>query len=160
MGLIEKLKSGEITLVAMVTSKCIPLSTAHSDFPYVRDSEAELELHRIISSVEKTSKEEGAVSPPDLPNLQHVLAQKYKLACAKNADYGDSVNKVFDKLLEHSMNPLLALYIRVSDKFNRFENLVFKSRQQVLDESIDDTLKDLSNYIDLYHAWKLKKKEG
>lgn len=57
----------------------------------------------------------------------------------KNADYGDSFGKSFEK------HGLYASVIRLEDKFNRFENLITKEAL-VKDESIIDTLLDMANY--------------
>lgn len=57
----------------------------------------------------------------------------------KNADYGDSFGKSFEK------HGLYASTIRLEDKFNRFENLI-KNEAQVQDETIVDTLLDMANY--------------
>lgn len=57
----------------------------------------------------------------------------------KNADYGDSFGKSFEK------HGLYASVIRLEDKFNRFENLI-KNEAQVQDETIVDTLLDMANY--------------
>ena len=57
----------------------------------------------------------------------------------KNADYGDSFNQQYKK---YGMTSSL---IRLEDKQRRLENLVLNGNQQV-DESIDDTLLDVSGY--------------
>jgi len=92
-----------------------------------------------------------------LPSLHKILHKKYNLAVDKNADYGNSFDKIMDKLVDHNIDPLQGLYIRLADKFNRFETLLFSDTQKVKDESIRDTLRDLSNYVDLYMAWEDKK---
>ena len=74
-------------------------------------------------------------------------AEKHRQICErlneiyrkKNADYGDSFGKSFQK------HGLYASVIRLEDKFNRFENLITKE-VQVKDESITDTLLDMANY--------------
>ena len=58
----------------------------------------------------------------------------------KNADYGDSFGIGFKKF-----GPISAL-VRISDKYNRLEQLITTEEIQVDDESLIDTLKDLSNY--------------
>ncbi|MGL5458750.1 MAG: nucleotide modification associated domain-containing protein [Cetobacterium sp.] len=59
----------------------------------------------------------------------------------KNADYGDSFSKSFD---EYGMTMLC---IRLEDKLNRLKSLTVKgNKQEVNDESVVDTLLDLSNY--------------
>ena len=57
----------------------------------------------------------------------------------KNLDYGNS----FDKSL--SDDGLLVSKIRLTDKINRFSNLI-KTPAKIKEESIEDTLIDLANY--------------
>ena len=58
----------------------------------------------------------------------------------KNHDYGDSFHQTF---LEEGY---AMARIRLTDKLNRFKALTRKSEQQVMGESIQDTLLDLANY--------------
>lgn len=59
----------------------------------------------------------------------------------KNADYGDSFAKLFDK---YGMTSVL---IRLQDKLNRLESLNNPGKDnKVKDESVEDTLLDLANY--------------
>ena len=58
----------------------------------------------------------------------------------KNKDYGDSFGTSFNKY------GMTMSCIRLGDKFSRLEALVANKEQQVLDESIEDTLIDLANY--------------
>ena len=57
----------------------------------------------------------------------------------KNHDYGDSFHKSYKEF------GLTMAAIRMSDKLNRFKQLI-KSENQVSDESIRDTVIDLANY--------------
>lgn len=57
----------------------------------------------------------------------------------KNADYGDS----FSIVREEYPNAIL---IRLSDKLERLKTIMETNKQNVTDESIKDTLKDLANY--------------
>lgn len=60
---------------------------------------------------------------------------------AKNADYGDSFSKSIEK-----HGPVAGI-VRMSDKFNRLENLLLnQGTAKVNDESVIDTLTDLANY--------------
>lgn len=98
------------------------------------------------------------IQPIDImQDLKNVLDLKYEIAKCKNSDYGDSFSIIMNKFNDYGINPYHAIYLRIADKFHRFENLIFNNNQQVKDESIADTLTDLSNYIDLFIAWKLKK---
>lgn len=64
------------------------------------------------------------------------LHETYK---AKNADYGNSFAKLFDKF------GLRSSQIRLHDKLYRFDTLI-DSVNNVKDESIKDTLMDMANY--------------
>lgn len=71
----------------------------------------------------------------------------------KNKDYGDSFAKSFN---EYGMTMSC---IRLEDKLNRLKALTIKKQdQQVMDESIEDTLMDLANYA-IMTAIELKIKE-
>lgn len=59
---------------------------------------------------------------------------------AKNHDYGNSFDKSLDKY------GLIAALTRMSDKFNRAENIILGQEVRIKDESIIDTLLDLANY--------------
>lgn len=64
-----------------------------------------------------------------------------ELYAKKNEDYGDSFGKSIEKY------GIIAGLTRLSDKFNRIENLVLKGGgRQVADEKLTDTLLDLANY--------------
>lgn len=66
------------------------------------------------------------------------LTQTY---IAKNKDYGNSFGRSVEKY------GLVAALTRISDKFNRVENLILnRAERQVKDESLTDTLGDLAAY--------------
>ena len=65
----------------------------------------------------------------------------------KNEDYGDSFNKSLDKF------GLLSSLIRLTDKMNRFEQLI-DGESKVTSESIDDTLLDMANYAIMTVMWR------
>jgi hypothetical protein len=72
----------------------------------------------------------------------------------KNADYDDSFTKQFEKY------GVLSSMIRIEDKFNRLNNLVVKGNgTKLTNESIDDTLLDLSGYCILTLIERDKEKE-
>lgn len=58
---------------------------------------------------------------------------------AKNRDYGDSFKKTRERWD-------VALLVRLSDKYERLCTLVETGTAEVVDEKIEDTLKDLANY--------------
>lgn len=63
-----------------------------------------------------------------------------ELYAKKNADYGDSFSRSVEKY------GLIAGLTRLSDKFNRVENMVLRGSQSVDNEKLSDTLLDLANY--------------
>ena len=65
----------------------------------------------------------------------------------KNADYGNSFENSLDK---HGM---IAGIVRMDDKMSRLISLNSKKEQQVLDESLRDTLMDLANYAIMSVMW-------
>ena len=65
----------------------------------------------------------------------------------KNADYGNSFENSLDK---HGM---IAGIVRMDDKMSRLISLNSKNEQQVMDESMRDTLMDLANYAIMSVMW-------
>lgn len=73
---------------------------------------------------------------------------QYKTFCKKNSDYGNSFEESLDK------HGIVASIVRMGDKMNRLESLTDDSRtQQVVSESLLDTLEDLSNYAAMTACW-------
>ena len=71
-----------------------------------------------------------------------IVAALNQLYASKNADYGDSFGETYQKL------GIISALTRISDKYNRLISLSTKPEEErkVKDESIQDTLLDLSNY--------------
>ena len=66
----------------------------------------------------------------------------------KNADYGNSFEESLEK------HGIIAAIVRMEDKMGRLNSLTKKgSKQKVSDESLVDTLKDLSNYALMTAVW-------
>jgi len=94
-------------------------------------------------------------------NLKNVFLRK-------NADYGSSVKKNYDKLEKYGPNEgLKYVFGRISEKYDRLENLIYGDHpNQVVDESIADTLLDMANYAILAsisfneHCAKKEKQES
>ena len=79
-------------------------------------------------------------------NMQNAHDELLKTFVDKNADYGNS----FESSLEEY--GLIAALIRMEDKMGRLRTLI-KSEAKVKDESISDTLRDLSNYSLMASVW-------
>lgn len=76
--------------------------------------------------------------------LAQIMCELYE---KKNADYGDSFNISLDKY------GIIAALTRMSDKFNRIENLILNQNKKVEDEKVEDTLIDLANYAMMTVLW-------
>lgn len=76
---------------------------------------------------------------------------------AKNHDYADQ-NEVFGNLrmcehLSHGEVPTsLGILVRLTDKLARLYNFERHGRLAVVDESVEDTVLDIINYVVLYRA--------
>lgn len=79
-------------------------------------------------------------------NMQNAHDELLQTFVDKNADYGNS----FESSLEEY--GLIAALIRMEDKIGRLRTLI-KSEAKVKDESISDTLRDLSNYALMASVW-------
>lgn len=71
--------------------------------------------------------------------LEKIFKEMFSTYVKKNADYGNSFEKSIEKF------GLVASAVRLSDKLERFSNLI-SNDAQVKDESIEDTLLDMANY--------------
>lgn len=80
-------------------------------------------------------------------NLEKILIEMNDTYIRKNSDYGNSFDISLDKF------GLIASVVRLSDKFNRIEQLIQNKEQQVKDESIRDTFMDMANYCAMTVAW-------
>ena len=87
----------------------------------------------------KVPKGTFSTIPKNEQEFHNILIKMYETYKKKNSDYGSSFDKSMDEF------GIIAPVIRMSDKMNRLKSLV-KNKQQVKDESIDDTLLDLANY--------------
>lgn len=104
---------------------------AESSYPYAPAEERE---DKPLSQGEGKAMIKERLHNQICSNLHTLYAQK-------NADYGDSFSKVRTEFPN-------AVLVRLSDKLERLKTLYGKpeGEQEVVDESIDDTLLDLANY--------------
>lgn len=77
--------------------------------------------------------------PPNVERMYELATSMADTYARKNADYGDSFHTSVTKY------GLIAALTRMSDKWNRLENLMLHGNGQV-NESITDTLIDLAAY--------------
>ena len=73
-----------------------------------------------------------------------ILMEIHDTYMKKNSDYGDSFSKGWEKF------GMVSAICRMSDKWERIENLYFKDLEGdevYVDESMEDTMLDLANYL-------------
>lgn len=78
--------------------------------------------------------------PKSVFRFRDIIDEMAKTYEKKNADYNDSFRISVRKYGN------IAALTRISDKFNRIENLILNGNAQVKDESLLDSLKDLACY--------------
>lgn len=72
--------------------------------------------------------------------VRKALGQMGQTFVVKNKNYGNSFETSLDKY------GMIAALTRISDKFNRAENLILINSAGTSDESLVDTLFDMANY--------------
>lgn len=80
--------------------------------------------------------------------FKYLTEDLYKVYEAKNADYGSSVTDTYNRFGD------ISFLVRITDKYNRICTLMEKEAK-VKDETIDDTIQDLINYLIL---WQIERK--
>ena len=73
-------------------------------------------------------------------DIRELLVKMEKTFVIKNKKYGNSFEISLDKY------GMIAALTRISDKFNRIENLILTNDNGTSDESVMDTLIDMANY--------------
>ena len=84
--------------------------------------------------------------------FQEITNGLYETYCKKNRDYGNSFEQSLNKFGE------ISALIRISDKYNRLCSLITNKEQEVKDESIDDTILDMANYLIMWQMYRKNKK--
>jgi len=100
-----------------------------------------IEAADLIEGIQKEEVKQMSVEQENDQSLRHnnVCGELHELYRKKNHDYGDSFHKSYEEF------GLTMAAIRINDKVNRFKTLI-KTKGQVNDESIRDTLLDAANY--------------
>lgn len=78
--------------------------------------------------------------PPNVRRFAELCIAMTQTYDRKNKDYGDSFSRSVQRYGK------IAALTRMSDKWNRLENLILNEDAKVKDESITDTLIDLASY--------------
>ena len=78
-------------------------------------------------------------------NYDTLLKKMQDTHARKNSDYGDAAYKGYKKYGDYYF------LVQLNNKLSRLESLTIgNTKQQVMDESIDDTLMDMANYAIMY----------
>ena len=88
--------------------------------------------------------------PPNVRRFAELCIAMTQTYDRKNTDYGDSFSRSVQRYGK------IAALTRMSDKWNRLENLMLSNDAKVKDESVIDTLIDLASYA-LMTVMELKK---
>ena len=97
---------------------------------------------------------------------EHFTAQLYTeirdLIASKNADYADEADPFinFKQASEFGVDPLVGLFVRMGDKFQRLKAFSKHGQLQVKGEGVDDSLRDLIGYCTLALAMIEDRKNG
>lgn len=79
----------------------------------------------------------------NLEKMANLLRQELETYKIKNAKYGNSFDISVEKY------GLISALTRMSDKWNRIENLILSHDDGTDDESLKDSLMDLANYCNM-----------
>lgn len=112
--------------------------------PKKAEKQEKVSMHPIIANlptVKNYSKLMSSVTSRDRnKEFEEITDKLNTLYAKKNAAYDNSFSKTFNSL------GIISAVTRISDKYNRLENLVKNSNIDNLGESIEDTLMDLASY--------------
>lgn len=86
-----------------------------------------------------------------LDTMKRLTDAELKTYAEKNEKYGNSFDISVNKY------GLIAALTRMSDKWNRIENLVLKNDKGTADESLIDSLMDMANYCNMTAAILIEK---
>ena len=84
-------------------------------------------------------------------SFDDILKEMSDLHKLKNADYGNSFDKLLDNLKD-DVPAEIVFFIRASDKLNRIKSLA-KKEASVKEEKLYDTVIDLANYSAMFARW-------
>jgi len=104
-------------------------------------SEEKIQQNPIITEMEK-------MYPEMTKEFKKIMREQYDLFCRKMSNYGKG-NIMLGGDCENEEDRKLAIMgttIRLNDKSNRLINMVLKNKENVVEETIDDTFQDMINY--------------
>ena len=87
-------------------------------------------------------------------DIRATLTKMGDIFAVKNTKYGNSFEISVDKY------GMIAALTRISDKFNRIENLILTNDEGTDDETMVDTLIDMANYCVMTAVYMKNQKEN
>lgn len=103
------------------------------------------------------TRDELLIYHMDCVDKMHQILKK------KNADYSGSSNNPFENLqlceLFGVCSTEIGMMTRITDKFSRLMTFVRTAQYQVTDESFEDTVLDMANYLILLAAYRKSKSD-
>lgn len=97
-------------------------------------------LNMPLAQAVKEVCESNAPKEPHIEMHLNLCADLHEMYVAKNTAYGDSFSITFQEF------GIISALTRMSDKWNRIKSLAQGAKNDVSDESLEDTLMDLANY--------------
>lgn len=127
---LDQMKFNGTSLISGVTGKFIRLE--HTDLSYSKDMLELVEIDKIENKINSS-----------VETFKQLQQEELEMYILKNDKYGDSFGTSIRKY------GMISALTRMSDKWNRIENLMLSKDFGTDDESIIDSLMDLSNYANM-----------
>lgn len=143
----------DMVTIKVTAEKANDIREALESNPLLRAPYSTLNIMETAWFSDSSTYDANSMYPPIQLTLDNVqihgkvcreLTETYE---KKNADYGNSFENSLDK------HGLIAGIVRMDDKMSRLISLNSKKEQQVMDESLRDTLMDLANYAIMSVMW-------
>jgi|ADurb_Leu_02_Slu_FD_contig_101_94732_length_544_multi_2_in_0_out_0_1 hypothetical protein len=107
-------------------------------------------------AVAELDKEKTRMTPQQyLEFLKAEHLAEEQITAQRNGDYSGKDNDAFSNFRRYGEIQFLS---RMWEKFNRIENILLSGKTHCKDESVKDTLRDLSNYCHLLSGFLEDKK--
>ena len=119
------------------------------------DQPNEKDKSEVANKEEWSFKANATAIPRTEDELRHrkILAEMADTFSKKNSDYGNAFEEILDDFgASYAVG-------RLKEKHKRLTKLITSNKQEVEDESIEDTLLDMANYAVLTIMWLQKQKE-
>lgn len=120
---------------------------------YNGDEKTREEVKKQLSNGLKEMEDSDKTKGTESDTFESVLDEMKELHAKKDKDYGSAFHKSFEEF------GVTAGVVRLNDKMERVKSLVKNGKAEVKEESLLDTLKDMSSYAVMLYV-ELKNKEN